>query len=310
MKNLFVFFFVCISGIALGQTIENASFENWEMEGTFNEPVDWSSIQTGLPTSLAAFAPEVMFQSTDARTGTYSVRLKNINAGPGIVANGVLTNGRVHANLNPDLGYMESNIFDSKYNTPCAFRPDSLVGYFKYTPSGSDALTVEVLLHTGTAKLPDTDSTNFIGYGLYTSANSTFSNWTRFSIPINYKDPANPEYILIILNAGNLTNAVSNSEAWFDDISLVGTTVSITQPLFGNTLNVYGGYNQINIDARQLERDSKYDLRVHDVLGKLVHRASITSGNNYEIGNLYSGIYICNMVSSQGMAITKKVIVQ
>ena len=309
MKNLFILILIGLPELVTGQTIENSSFENWEMEGFENEPVDWSSIKTALPQSLADFAPVVLSQSSDALSGSSSVRLENISVF-GVVANGVLTNGRVYADLNPDNGYMETITSDPKYNTPCTFRPDSLIGWYKYTPSSGDMLNVEVLLHTGSAKLPDVDSTNFVGYGIYVSANTTFASWTRFSIPIDYRSAGNPAYVLIILNSGNKTNAIDGSVALFDDLSLIGTTVGITQPLFGNSINVYAGFNQINFDARELEKDIRYDLRVHDILGKLVHRGSISSGSNYQISNLYPGLYICNMVSNKGFTITNKVIVQ
>jgi len=308
MKKLYLIPLLFITSFTLSQTLENAGFENWEVEGLINEPVDWSSIQTGLPSTTAALAPEVMTQSTDARTGTYSVKLENKTSFT-IVVNGILTNGRV--DLDPTNGFIYTDPADPKYNTPFTTRPDSLIGYFKYTPSGGDKLTVEAVLHTGSAKLPDTDSTNFIGFGLYTSANSTFSSWTRFSLAIDYRSANNPEYILVIFNAGNLSNAVSGSIAYFDDISLVfNGPVGITQPLFGNTINMYGGYNQIYIDLRQAGSNSDYDLKVHDILGKLVHKASVTSGSDHRITGLHPGMYICNLVGNQGMILTKKVIVQ
>jgi len=309
MKKLVALLLICFPGIIMAQSVENGSFESWENEGLIEEPVDWSSIQTALPNSLASFAPEVMTKSTDAQTGTYSVRLENIEV-IGVVANGVVTNGRVYANLNPTQGYMQSEIFDTKYSTPCTYRPDSLVGYFKYTPAGADLITVEVLLHTGTAKLPDTDSTNFIGYAVYNSTNSTFSNWTRFSVPIDYTNPGNPEYVLIILNAGNKFSAVDGSVAYFDDISLVGSTVGITQPLLGNTINVYAAQNQINVSARQVEYGITYHLMVHNVLGKLMHQSTFSGGTDYQIDNLHRGLYICNLVDDRGNVITRKVVVQ
>jgi len=51
MKNLLLLPLLLVSGLIMGQTIENGSFENWELAGSnsnINEPVDWSSIQPEL----------------------------------------------------------------------------------------------------------------------------------------------------------------------------------------------------------------------------------------------------------------------
>jgi hypothetical protein len=43
---------------------------------------------------------------------------------------------------------------DSKWNTPFTDKPDSVVGWYKYAPSGIDKGKVEVILHTGAGQNP------------------------------------------------------------------------------------------------------------------------------------------------------------
>jgi len=47
------------------------------------------------------------------------------------------------------------------------------------------------------------------------------NSWTRFSAPFSYYQDRSPEYIVIVLSAGNRKNAIEGSEAWFDDLKLI-----------------------------------------------------------------------------------------
>ena len=79
--------------------IDNAGFENWENAGTtVDEPTEWSSIKTSDDATLNGFAPVVWGQSSDAHSGDYSLELINVSTF-GVVANGTVTNGRVHADF-------------------------------------------------------------------------------------------------------------------------------------------------------------------------------------------------------------------
>ena len=91
----------------MAQQPENFSFEEWEMvgfENQFPEPVNWSSLKTSEPENLANVSPEVMFKSTDAHSGSFSVHLISKSVF-GIVANGIITNGRIHADFDPAAGF-------------------------------------------------------------------------------------------------------------------------------------------------------------------------------------------------------------
>ena len=95
---------LCFSLQIIAQTqFENPGFEEWEPieNGSVDEPVNWSSIRTATPNEMAELSPAVWGQSTDAHSGDYSVYLIN-KAAFGLVATGMVTSGRVKADLNYD----------------------------------------------------------------------------------------------------------------------------------------------------------------------------------------------------------------
>ena len=83
-------------------------------------------------------------QSTDAHSGSYSLEMTNVTTF-GIVANGTVTNGRIHADFNPSLGYVFTDQTDDTWNQSFSDTPDSLVGWYKYNPTGSDKGKVEAI---------------------------------------------------------------------------------------------------------------------------------------------------------------------
>ena len=154
------------------QQPENAGFENWENVGlTVPEPTEWSSIKTSDNGTLNGLAPYVWDQSTDAHTGNYSVKLYNASVLTTVAA-GTITNGRVHSDFNPSNAYVFTNTSDPKWNTPLTQKPDSVVIWAKYTPTGGDIAQLKAVLHTGTAKIPDVAQANWIALAQINIPNS------------------------------------------------------------------------------------------------------------------------------------------
>ncbi len=223
------------------QQPENAGFENWEtISGlTTQEPVDWSSIKTSDGGGIInGLAPYIWDKSTDAHSGTYSVKLFNA-AVLTTVASGLVTNGRVHAELS-GTGWAFTDTGNDQWRTPFTLKPDSVVIWAKYTTVGGDVAQVKALLHTGSAKIPDAAQTNWISLAQIDIPN-TVTVWTRFSAPFNYFNSTTPQYILFVVSAAG-TSAHVGSIAYFDDIELIynepelDLTVFLEGPFAGNNL--------------------------------------------------------------------------
>jgi hypothetical protein len=242
-KFILSFALISLTAVAFSQAqIENAGFElSWEdVTGAEDEPLEWSSLKTA--DALTAFAPVVAFKdNTTAHTGTYCIRLKAVNTGFGPIANGLLTNGRVHADFDPELGNVYTDAGAPQWNLAFSDRPDSLVFWVKHVPVGADQSKFEVLLHDNTddGELPhDGVTSNWVGKAR-ADITATYNAWTRVSVPFIYYNTNTPDYLLSVISAGDSTMAVANTEMWIDDIELIyNPNLAVVTPPAPQTIDV------------------------------------------------------------------------
>jgi hypothetical protein len=308
MKHIFtILLSITFLTISAQQQIENPGFENWEDVGTVaDEPTDWSSIKTSDVGTLNALAPQVWSQSTDAHTGNFSVRLENIQSiGP--VANGIITSGRIHADLDPENGYVFTDVADAQWNSPFTDLPDSLVGWYKYTPSGSDAGKAQVILHTGAAQNPDPGFTNWVGEARFDFSGTT-SAWTRFSVPFLYYNANTPAYLLAVLVAGDSTSSVAGSVALFDDLELIYNSSSVNEA-DNEIANTFVSSNFLNIKFFDAINDVSV-AQIIDLSGRVVWNENIQGVKVYKKRlPVNSGMYLFTLSTSKG-TISKKILIR
>lgn len=306
LLTLIIVIFSLTSGYT--QQIENGSFEEWELipEINLEEPVNWSSIKTSDAGSfINNAAPKVWDKSTDARTGMYSVQLTN-KAALGIVATGSITNGRVHAELNPSAGFMYTDTNDTRWNTPVVNRPDSLVGWYKQSPSPNDFSTVKVLIHKDYGKIPEPTQVNWIGIGAMEMAPQPVTEWTRFSVPIEYLNDDVPEYVLVILTAGNGTSAIANSTAWYDDIELVYNNQGFFDPAITRNYQLSITGKTIHLQNIPQHILAESELEVCDITGRIIWRGKATGNEAFISTALTPGIYIISL-TYKGESFSRKI---
>ena len=251
MRKTFAIFAaaVLLSGAAQAQNhpqITNGDFETWTFDGA-NLPNYFNSFQTadGLFSGLAYDKNNRQVKrSTDKRPGSpgsYSCSIWSRKVS-GVVAQGNLTTGRVHAAAMSATGKNNYNYSDrdgsntnNGVNNPCAMpftgRPDSLVVWVKFIPNGTDSshpyAKVTATIHSDFDYIDGYAQTSDSKYVVATAINMTIAktngNWKRLSIPFNYKNNgAQPRYILL----SAATNAYpggghENDYLYLDDITLV-----------------------------------------------------------------------------------------
>ena len=251
MRKTFAFLAaaVLLSGAAQAQNrpqITNGDFETWTFDGA-NLPNYFNSFQTadGLFSGLAYDKNNRQVKrSTDKRPGSpgsYSCSIWSRKVS-GVVAQGNLTTGRVHAAAMSATGKNNYNYSDrdgsntsNGVKNPCAMpftgRPDSLVVWVKFTPNGTDSehpyAKVTATIHSDFDYIDGYAQTSDSKYVVATAVNMTIAKtngkWKRLSIPFNYKNNgAQPRYILL----SAATNAYpggghENDYLYLDDITLV-----------------------------------------------------------------------------------------
>lgn len=290
------------------QQVENPGFEYWEDDGTvIDEPVEWSSIKTSDGGDLVnSAAPVVWGQSNDAHSGSYSVELTNVLTLGTIVATGIVTNGRVHAEFDPNASYVFTDPDEDKWNTTLTGRPDSVAIWAKYQPSGSDTAQVKVLLHTGDGTLPPSpeNQANWVAFAQI-NISAAVNEWTRFVVPFFYFSQSDPEFLLTILTSGAGTVPVEGSKAWFDDMELIYNPNGIDEKI-NNEVLVRTSSSTVILDNLPQSWLTNCTVEILDLNGSLVYKSPLSSNQfNVEL----RGFYVMRILG-QDIEFTRKIYLQ
>lgn len=291
------------------QQIQNGDFELWENVGTATEePTYFNSNKTG--SSTATLGPQTCFRDASIKySGNYSVRIESkLVPVFNTIVNGNLTTGVINA---PTTNKADGYIGTIKYNTPSdirrmAFtaRPDSLIGYYRYTQGGTNERgKITVYLHVDDYFDPEAatpyhpDATpNRIAFAQFVTPAVNTTEWTRFAVPFVYNDSRIPTYIMInCTSSADQLTIVGGSKFWIDDLAVANTVVTpvrtITQPKEILQVHCYGKTIYIQPST---ERVHRLLLTVYDLAGQIV-AVQTMDGNrtqSLQVGHLPSAMYL------------------
>lgn len=249
---------VCITAYSQDKPqIPNGDFETWTYDGA-NLPNNWNSYQTAdgswAGTAYAKKNRQVE-RSTSTRpgsTGRYSCRIwaRSIL---GIIAQGNLTTGRMHAGStsakdNKNYNYTDrgGSTSNSGVTNPCymAFtgKPDSLVAWVKFVQGNTSSkypyALVNAHIHSDfdfIVGYQNVSSSSYIVASCEKKISSEGGKWQRISMPFEYGSNTNPKYILINF----ATNSVpgeghKDDELYVDDVELIyNSKYEISMPSCG-----------------------------------------------------------------------------
>lgn len=325
MKKLFTILSISISSLAFAQTqITNGDFEAWENVGASNEePTSWNSNKTG--SSTAQLGSQTCYRETSGpHGGTYCVRVETKSVPIiGTVVNGNVTTGVVNApTTTKSDGYIGTvNYSSSSDIRHMSFtgRPDSLVGYYKYTSGGAgEQGKVTAILHTGDYFDPETPTNyhadptaNKIARATYFTPTASASSWTRFSVPFNYVSSSTPTYIMInITSSANQTTTIAGSKLWIDDLSVIYNNTTSVKEADKINFKVYAFEKNIYVDLSN--KNMQAVLTVMDLTGKVVLSSNLEKGkmNSIQLPTaLNGGMYLYQVVGADAQK-TGKIIVE
>ena len=247
MRKMITFLYFIVFGlfntVPAQTTLPNGGFEDWDGLGSnTEEPVNWNGNKTG--GGFANLGPQTCYQETSGvHSGTYCLKLQN-RAIFGTVVNATATTGKIEVpSLDTAEGYIHTITAEPDFNYPFTGRPDSLVGWFKFTQEGTDIGRIQAIIHEDfDVELPDQSSSEsyIIGQATYNLPDGDSNNWTRFSVPFVYENETVPSYILMIAMAStNIGGASSDTKLWVDDLAVVYSTVGVVENDFGGKIQVY-----------------------------------------------------------------------
>jgi len=313
MKKIFYFF--CLSLVLaplamFSQQIENPGFEEWESVGNFkDEPVQWSTIKTSDNPTIANVAPVTYDKSTDAHSGSFALKLFNLEVF-NLSATGAITNGRFHAEFDLSKSYSYTDPSEAQWNLPFTWRPDSLIGWFKFFPQGNDAAQFKVILHVDSCKLPENGTLpNWVGLAVYkTPSGVTFDSWTRFSVPFDYYDNRTPQWLFTTMNSGDSTTSIPDSYLLLDDIELKYSPAGIDdKKLTTEFLRQENGHLKISLSNEEEFMGRRFALI--DMSAQYLINTSLESDDIALPSNLAPGIYVA-VLQGQNYQYSQKIVIR
>lgn len=191
----------------------NAGFENWTLVGSRYDPVSWNNLNPS--TSVLGVYTCTRASGVDKHSGTYAIKLQTKSVFFQ-TANGIASTGTIKT----------SAPYGISGGIPFTGRPDSISGWFKYTPVGADSGFVQFQLFAA----GDT-----VGNVRFQTGNYTTGAYTRFSAPITYYSAATPDTALWLLSSSRAANPILNSALYIDDLELIYNPLVCNVPTGLNT---------------------------------------------------------------------------
>ena len=274
MKKIITYIFILTASLSFSQQIVNAGFENWDTPpsaGTEDKPTGWNTVNTALGV-LAVTIGQTCVQTADAHAGSYAIQLTTIDPPPFPLnnpdINGVAATGDIQT----------SSPYGVTGGVSFSGKPDSLIGYYKYSQAGSDRGTVEMVLKNGTE---DT-----IAHARFVTPSSSVSQYTRFSVPFDYRNSNTPSKAVNLISSSDGFNAVVGSQIWVDDLALIYNTIIAVAEIIETRVEVYYASNKLFIDNP--EKEDIGDILVYNAAGQYIKSLSI---GHLSTKNLPQGFY-------------------
>lgn len=297
MKKIFtIISIISISASAVfSQALPNNGFEAWTANPTpaYDILTGWNTLNT----LIGPLGTITCFKATaagDFHTGAAALKLVTKTAALGQVANGIATTGTI-------------DITKQGISGGIAYtgRPDSIVGYYKYTPVSTDNGFVQMIL-TGAGG--DTDT---VGIATFNTPNTTVAAYVRFAAPFVYKS-ANTvaKSLCIISSSASATVHFEGSALFVDDLDLITKVTGVKQL---TSVNVTVGPNPTHdfVMVKNPEME-KTTLVIYDVTGRTMTQQIITDQSTTIYLNEYkNGMYFYSVSTVAGNLIKSgKIIVQ
>jgi hypothetical protein len=275
----------------------NPGFENWTTTGGYSNPNGWNTAN-----------------SQETITGSYNVaKATGANAKVGSAAAELITQSELGIAIAPGIvttGTVPTSSTGSiTGGIAYTLRPDSIVGWFKYTPQGSDNCFAAMYLFGSAANNTDTVAEASFS----TAAGVKVANYTRFGAKFIYRnsDPV-ANSIWLLSSSSGTAGAVVGSSAYFDELAIVmPSTVGIATQTGPSPVFVAPNPASNNVVVSNVaEANNVWAL--YDITGRKVVEQKLATGvNNIDVKTLINGIYIYTITDENNAPVkTGKLIIQ
>ena len=285
--------------ILWSQVTPNPSFDNWTTSSSFPSytyPTSWDcpNSQTAV---TGTFLVVKATAAADIHSGSAAVKLitKNVLS---VNAPGIVTTGKLPTSTGGNI----------TGGVPYNLRPDSIVGWYKYTPAGGDnGFFALALLGAG-------GNTDTIGSAFWTTPTTTVGTYTRFSAPIIYRSSNAVDTAVWVVNSsasGTPTSANVGSTLFADDLGvIINPSTNVPELEMANVAigpNPASEYVFVNNLCC-----AKSIFELTDITGRKITEQKITGvSQSIEVNDFPAGLYLYRIIDENKTVLkTGKLIIQ
>jgi hypothetical protein len=277
----------------------NASFADWTHyepsgEQAYDVPNSWYSINS--TTDVFGTITCYKDSTTPLPGDRYAVILLTQLVASIEVAPGALTTGTFNTVSQTISGGL-----------PYILRPDSIIGWYKYSSVSGDNGDCEFYLFGAT-------HTDTIGQAFFKTPTSSVSNWTRFSLAITYTSSATPDTALWIFSSSNAqASAQVGSELYVDSLGLIFDSSTGIKSIT-DAEDIIVGPNPTNglVSVNNSSNSKSLVFSLVDIMGRKVEVEKLAPGISYlELESVSDGMYMYYIQNEHNAIIkTGKIVVQ
>ncbi len=251
-KTLFLFLALALAATAASQTYQlpNAGFESWDNTALDAEPSYWNSFASSDGSFAGLASSPHHYHRLGGRPGTVGGSYLTIYSTSilGIVANGNMTNGRIHAgglSASSDKNYNYTQRSNASHSLPFTATPDSLYVWVSYyAADAASQASITATLHGDNDFRDPNDGGSTSLYAARaqaafprTTSSASQPQWTLVKVSFVYNGSASPAYMLISMTTnatpggGSANDSLSIDDiqlvysSWLADIALNGTSL-------------------------------------------------------------------------------------
>lgn len=244
---------IVFTGNGVTQSIPNFNFENWTADSIISLD-SWTESEAASRTS-------------DNQEGNFAVRIETVVSDQGdtsfILTNGGINNGAITT------------------GKPFTVANDTLVGFYKYIPSGIDTAAM---------------SLNFINNGVVVSQIFELflpqTNYTSFDVPFSLNQAPDSMFVLL---ASSVQQRTLGSALFIDNLILKSIITSLDNELESlENLNIYPNPVKEELTISFAALDKTIEIQVIDGLGRFYNKFNINAGQTFtsvNLSDLKRGIY-------------------
>lgn len=253
MRKTLLFVVAMVMAVFVAQAqyqLPNPGFEQWDGTSATAEPANWNSFATADGTYASMASTPHHYHRNGGRPGTSGSSYLTIYSTSiiGIVANGNMTTGRIHAggmSASSSNNYNYTQRDNSAHCQPFTGTPDSMYVWVSfYAASSSSQAQVKAIIHgNNNFQAPNHESNPTLYCGMATAnfsrttSSASSMQWQQKKVPFTYGGISTANYILINLTTNGVAGSGSANDslsiddiefiysAWLTDIAVNGTTV-------------------------------------------------------------------------------------